>query len=31
LERLESLALRPGDRVYLSPRKARVFVPEYVI
>lgn len=31
LERLESLGLQLGDRVYLSPRKARVFVPEYVI
>jgi sulfate/thiosulfate transport system ATP-binding protein len=31
LERLETLALQPGDRVYLSPRKARVFVPEYII
>jgi len=31
LERLETLALQPGDRVYLSPRKARVFVPDYVI
>jgi sulfate transport system ATP-binding protein len=31
LERLETLRLQPGDRVYLSPRKARVFVPDYVI
>ena len=31
LERLEQLALRAGDDVYVSAKKARVFVPEYVI
>jgi sulfate transport system ATP-binding protein len=31
LERLEQLALRAGDEVYVSAKKARVFVPEYVI
>jgi sulfate transport system ATP-binding protein len=31
LERLEALALRPGETVYVSARKARVFTPDYVI
>jgi len=31
LERLEQLALHAGDEVYVSAKKARVFVPEYVI
>jgi sulfate transport system ATP-binding protein len=31
LERYEELGLKPGDTVYVSPRKVRVFVPEYVI
>ena len=29
--RYVELALKTGDRVYVSPRKARVFMPEYVI
>jgi sulfate transport system ATP-binding protein len=31
LERFTELALRTGDTVYVSPRKARAFMPEYVI
>jgi len=31
LERLESLALRTGEQVYVSARKARTFTPDYVI
>jgi sulfate/thiosulfate transport system ATP-binding protein len=31
LERFDELALKCGDTVYVSPRKVRVFVPEYVI
>jgi sulfate transport system ATP-binding protein len=31
LERFSELGLRTGDTVYVSPRKARVFAPEYVI
>jgi len=31
LERLSELDLHAGDTVYVSPRKVRVFVPEYVI
>jgi sulfate transport system ATP-binding protein len=31
LERLAQLALRPGEQVFVSARKARVFVPDYVI
>jgi hypothetical protein len=30
-ERYEELALKEGDTVYVSPRKVRVFMPEYVI
>jgi sulfate/thiosulfate transport system ATP-binding protein len=30
-ERYSELALKTGDTVYVSPRKVRVFVPEYVI
>lgn len=30
-ERYVELALKTGDTVYVSPRKVRVFVPEYVI
>ena len=30
-ERFAELALKTGDTVYVSPRKVRVFVPEYVI
>jgi sulfate transport system ATP-binding protein len=30
-ERYGELALKTGDTVYVSPRKVRVFVPEYVI
>jgi sulfate transport system ATP-binding protein len=30
-ERCEELALRSGDRVYVAPRRARVFVPDYSI
>ena len=30
-ERYVELALKTGDMVYVSPRKVRVFVPEYVI
>jgi len=26
-----TLALKPGDQVYVSPRRVRVFVPDYVI
>jgi hypothetical protein len=29
--RYSELALKTGDTVYVSPRKVRVFVPEYVI
>jgi sulfate transport system ATP-binding protein len=31
LERFESLGLQPGEQVYVSARKARVFTPDYVI
>lgn len=31
LERLELLALRTGEQVYVSAKKARVFTPDYVI
>lgn len=31
LERLEQLSLRPGQTVFVSVKKARVFSPEYVI
>ncbi len=30
-ERCEELRLRSGDRVYVAPRRARVFVPDYSI
>ncbi|HWG47212.1 MAG TPA: sulfate/molybdate ABC transporter ATP-binding protein [Gemmataceae bacterium] len=30
-ERCEELQLRSGDRVYVAPRRARVFVPDYSI
>ena len=30
-ERSHELALKTGDTVFVSPRKVRVFVPEYVI
>jgi sulfate transport system ATP-binding protein len=30
-ERYDELALKEGDTVYVSPRRVRVFVPEYVI
>lgn len=30
-ERFEQLALKTGDLVFVSPRRARVFAPEYVI
>ena len=30
-QRCDELALKTGDRVFVSPRKARVFIPEYVI
>lgn len=30
-ERLSSLALQPGEQVFVSPKKVRVFYPEYVI
>ena len=30
-ERYDELRLKAGDTVYVSPRKVRVFVPEYVI
>jgi sulfate/thiosulfate transport system ATP-binding protein len=30
-ERCDELQLKPGDTVYVSPRKVRVFVPEYII
>ncbi len=30
-ERYGELALKEGDTVYVSPRKVRVFVPEYMI
>ena len=30
-ERYCELALKMGDTVYVSPRRVRVFVPEYVI
>lgn len=30
-ERYDELALKAGDTVYVSPRRVRVFVPEYVI
>src|SRR5262245_10796291 len=31
LERLEQLGLQPGETVFVSARKARVFTPDYVI
>jgi hypothetical protein len=31
LDRFNELGLRTGDTVYLSPRKARAFMPEYFI
>jgi sulfate transport system ATP-binding protein len=31
LERLEQLALKPGETVFVSAKKARVFTPDYVI
>ena len=31
LERYSELKLRTGDLVFVSPRKARAFMPEYVI
>jgi len=31
LERLEQLALQPGETVFVSAKKARVFTPDYVI
>ena len=31
LERFHDLALKRGDMVYVSPRRVRVFPPEYVI
>ena len=31
LERYSELKLRTGDMVFVSPRKARAFMPEYVI
>ena len=31
LERYAELALRVGETVYVSPRRVRVFVPEYSI
>jgi sulfate transport system ATP-binding protein len=30
-DRYAELSLKPGDRVYVSPRRVRVFVPEYAI
>jgi sulfate transport system ATP-binding protein len=30
-ERYEELSLRTGETVHVSPRRARVFMPEYVI
>jgi hypothetical protein len=30
-ERFAQLALKTGDLVFVSPRRVRVFVPEYVI
>ena len=30
-ERFAELQLKAGDRVFVSPRKVRVFVPEYSI
>lgn len=30
-ERLSLLALKPGEQVFVSPKKVRVFYPEYVI
>jgi sulfate transport system ATP-binding protein len=30
-ERYAELGIKPGELVYVSPRKARVFVPEYSI
>ena len=30
-ERYGELGLKAGDTVYVSPRKVRVFMPEYVI
>ncbi len=30
-QRCDELSLKTGDRVFVSPRKTRVFVPEYVI
>jgi sulfate/thiosulfate transport system ATP-binding protein len=31
LERLAQLALQPGEQVFVSAKKARVFTPDYVI
>ena len=31
LDRFEQLGLRPGETVYVSAKRARVFTPEYVI
>ena len=31
LERLAQLGLQPGEQVYVSAKKARVFTPDYVI
>jgi sulfate/thiosulfate transport system ATP-binding protein len=31
MDRYVDLALKTGDKVFISPRKARVFMPEYVI
>jgi sulfate transport system ATP-binding protein len=30
-DRFQELALQPGEQVYVSPKKVRVFVPDYVI
>jgi sulfate/thiosulfate transport system ATP-binding protein len=30
-QRYDELALKTGDRVFVSPRKARVFMPDYII
>ena len=30
-KRLQQLGLRPGEQVYVSAKKVRVFVPDYVI
>jgi sulfate transport system ATP-binding protein len=31
LDRLEELRLQPGETVYVSAKRARVFTPDYVI